>query len=110
MKFELGEGFPFVQGVTPHAGVWIEISYLLGYLFKVSVTPHAGVWIEISQGRGKDVSLAVTPHAGVWIEIRDSTVTWGTSSSPPTRGCGLKFDGGLVYSACRGHPPRGGVD
>ncbi len=35
-------------GVTPLAGVWIEIDYSLGHSRRHSVTPLAGVWIEIS--------------------------------------------------------------
>ena len=33
------------------------------------VTPHVGVWIEITMVRVMYVGLLVTPHVGVWIEI-----------------------------------------
>jgi len=33
------------------------------------VTPHAGVWIEITEPRNSQSWEEVTPHAGVWIEI-----------------------------------------
>ncbi len=79
------------QGVTPLAGVWIEIVYLGGDYGPSKVTPLAGVWIEISQEviiasnisslpsrecglkylKDEGVALGpyVTPLAGVWIEI-----------------------------------------
>ena len=35
------------EGVTPLAGVWIEISMYVGEPGAYLVTPLAGVWIEI---------------------------------------------------------------
>ena len=35
--------------VTPFAGVWIEMNYLLKRHKYLLVTPFAGVWIEIFQ-------------------------------------------------------------
>ena len=35
------------KGVTPHAGVWIEIALAWPNKSESHVTPHAGVWIEI---------------------------------------------------------------
>ena len=55
--------------VTPHAGVWIEITVTLTSRGGWPVTPHAGVWIEMSPDTVKWFWLGVTPHAGVWIEI-----------------------------------------
>ena len=50
--------------------MWIEIlnygHYQTGYL---GVTPFAGVWIEIKVDRIDDKIDLVTPFAGVWIEI-----------------------------------------
>ena len=37
-----------IVGVTPLAGVWIEILAELMYQIELAVTPLAGVWIEIS--------------------------------------------------------------
>ena len=38
---------PCGSGVTPLAGVWIEIDLAAANLFATSVTPLAGVWIEM---------------------------------------------------------------
>ena len=51
--------------------MWIEIlnygHYQTGYL---GVTPFAGVWIEIQNAIGNgNIAGNVTPFAGVWIEI-----------------------------------------
>ena len=35
-------------GVTPYAGVWIEITKEFVNVADIPVTPYAGVWIEIS--------------------------------------------------------------
>ena len=35
----------------------------------MGVTPFAGVWIEISRKVTKGINATVTPFAGVWIEI-----------------------------------------
>ncbi len=58
-----------VTGVTPLAGVWIEIDPFLKYLICMIVTPLAGVWIEIGDGGRDAEGDQVTPLAGVWIEI-----------------------------------------
>ena len=57
-------------GVTPLAGVWIEIENIDSMVNRVYVTPLAGVWIEI-------VKL-----------VEDFT---NDSSSLPLRECGLKL-------------------
>ena len=57
-------------GVTPLAGVWIEIENIDSMVNRVYVTPLAGVWIEI-------VKL-----------VEDFT---NDSSSLPLRECGLKY-------------------
>ena len=36
-----------VTSVTPYAGVWIEIIFILQIKLYDIVTPYAGVWIEI---------------------------------------------------------------
>ncbi len=33
--------------VTPRAGVWIEMIYMIEMICSTNVTPRAGVWIEI---------------------------------------------------------------
>ncbi len=64
------------MGVTPCAGVWIEIALRLSFTF--IVTPCAGVWIEMVRPYQAKLYTLVTPCAGVWIEIPSS----GTSSNP----------------------------
>ena len=56
-------------GVTPYAGVWIEIFIVNAYSQHFYVTPYAGVWIEISVSFVTFSVVTVTPYAGVWIEI-----------------------------------------
>ena len=56
---------------------YLEILYKLFKIFycildkicNFAVTPHVGVWIEISATYPKFSALLVTPHVGVWIEI-----------------------------------------
>ena len=55
--------------VTPLAGVWIEIQFLVEKLHSRLVTPLAGVWIEIIEMECSRTPELVTPLAGVWIEI-----------------------------------------
>ena len=56
------------------------------------VTPLAGVWIEIRKTDLRASAPRVTPLAGVWIEIRSrKSRRRSTSSSLPSRECGLKF-------------------
>ena len=58
-----------VFAVAPHAGAWIEIESVMGWLELFHVAPHAGAWIEICFfSSGKD-DFIVAPHAGAWIEI-----------------------------------------
>ena len=57
------------HGVTPHAGVRIEIDYITRYCASFDVTPHAGVRIEMSYYSTLTLDPEVTPHAGVRIEI-----------------------------------------
>jgi len=47
LKFCYGGIGTDAVAVTPHAGVWIEISVMEDMLLVIIVTPHAGVWIEI---------------------------------------------------------------
>ena len=55
------------------------------------VTPLAGVWVEIISTSRQLQSSQVTPLAGVWVEITgDSQYTEG-SRSLPLRECGLKY-------------------
>ena len=77
--------------VTPHAGVWIEIDHSLRLDLLGQVTPHAGVWIEILCLRRNCHIRCVTPHAGVWIEIKNCLDVLMMKKSLPTRECGLKY-------------------
>ena len=43
-----------IDGVTPHAGVRIEIWRLQTARRRIRVTPHAGVRIEIAKGKHKE--------------------------------------------------------
>jgi len=74
------------------------------------VTPHAGVWIEISTANGYTLNTLVTPHAGVWIEISAVYLTCAGQKSHPTRVCGLKLVVGRRPVHDRRHTPRGCVD
>ncbi len=81
----------FLGGVTPRAGVWIEITTGWDTGTVALVTPRAGVWIEIEKGV-QDLGLGdVTPRAGVWIEMVNWFCTIVTLTSHPVRVCGLKF-------------------
>ncbi len=77
--------------VTPLAGVWIEISKVVGSFSKGDVTPLAGVWIEITITNAKISDATVTPLAGVWIEIPSTLLNCSQETSLPLRECGLKF-------------------
>ena len=88
--------FLYVFGVTPRAGVWIEILALSfsnilnpslpvrecglksagvkGILNAGCVTPRAGVWIEIGDSRFQGIQPLVTPRAGVWIEMYENII------------------------------------
>ena len=54
------------------------------------VTPYAGVWIEIVGFNNGSIATFVTPYAGVWIEIHKKSTMVRTGTSLPTRECGLK--------------------
>ena len=56
----------------------------------VGVTPFAGVWIEIYLSAFLLFQTLVTPFAGVWIEIKLFGVNRTKSLSLPLRECGLK--------------------
>ena len=75
-----------LEGVTPFAGVWIEISIPSGIFINPSVTPFAGVWIEISTCVCFSSRSAVTPFAGVWIEIDVTDIPLPDSASHSLRG------------------------
>ena len=62
----------FKRGVTPFAGVWIEIDVTEIPRPDNAVTPFAGVWIEMLFDIGKNPVGIVTPFAGVWIEMKAS--------------------------------------
>ena len=72
MKFKLVWEERGLHGVTPLAGVWIEIGAADEINIVRIVTPLAGVWIEIGDAVSSVSSGDVTPLAGVWIEIKCS--------------------------------------
>ncbi len=56
----------------------------------IGVTPRAGVWIEMIGFTFPAQFLSVTPRAGVWIEICRCINTGAVIMSLPVRECGLK--------------------
>ena len=71
--------------------MWIEIAAVLVWHSKPGVTPRAGVWIEITTFSDVAFPFLVTPRAGVWIEILlASTYSATIQRSLPVRECGLK--------------------
>ena len=74
------------------------------------VTPLAGVWIEISGIRANSASPSVTPLAGVWIEITSHYTIIGGDWSLPLRECGLKLVSAHMGARTGGHSPCGSVD
>ena len=77
-------------GVTPLAGVWIEMLMIERNLTRRGVTPLAGVWIEMDKELLNYALENVTPFAGVWIEIPIFRKCLRCSQSLPLRECGLK--------------------
>ena len=72
--------------------MWIEIKFIKCSRERSPVTPFAGVWIEMTGDILIElVQIQVTPFAGVWIEIILPCFTSYVFSSPPSRGCGLKY-------------------
>ena len=51
--------------------MWIEIGESETVRTEQGVTPLAGVWIEIETRTGTEAILLVTPLAGVWIEMTE---------------------------------------
>ena len=52
--------------------MWIETAIPKLFFLIEGVTPHAGVWIETGLTREDKNRVIVTPHAGVWIETKNS--------------------------------------
>ena len=69
LKSNRRDGKTRMLGVTPFAGVWIEIKNYFSAGSPIAVTPFAGVWIEISIQFVFEFWQSVTPFAGVWIEM-----------------------------------------
>ena len=99
-----------IFAVTPHAGVRIEMYSCDEVISRIKVTPHAGVRIEIILILTIVTFRAVTPHAGVRIEIENVYQDINQGSSPPTRGCELKYVSLVYYWFWDCHPPRGGAN
>ena len=65
----------------------------------LGVTPLAGVWVEMGTKLYSGEQMTVTPLAGVWVEIAGMLpVIPGKTGSLPLRECGLK------YRITRHHP------
>ena len=96
-------------GVTPFAGVWIEIEHTGCAQITVAVTPFAGVWIEILFKVSELWVCAVTPFAGVWIEILILCNFTPIFLSLPSRECGLKYDLDRETPQCQIVTPFAGV-
>ena len=78
------------RSVTPFVGVWIEIKFLVLFIYLIKVTPFVGVWIEI-----------------IWYRLMHCT----TSESLPSWECGLKFSWSVqLYQCLSCHSLRGSVD
>ena len=73
------------------------------------VTPRAGVWIEINAVSHTLSSQGVTPRAGVWIEIHLLRHLWYPHPSLPVRECGLKFPLDFSRNCMLPVTPRAGV-
>ena len=74
------------------------------------VTPLAGVWIEIENIDSMVNRVYVTPLAGVWIEMNQKYRRFYRNGSLPLRECGLKL--WRYFTAHRevSHSPCGSVD
>ena len=79
-------------GVTPLAGVWIEILVTGALLDLPPVTPLAGVWIEMIYVPANTTYRLVTPLAGVWIEMSASTAAASTTPVTPLAGVWIEID------------------
>ena len=49
LKYHTHGGRELPPGVTPRAGVWIEIISAIEKRRRLGVTPRAGVWIEMEK-------------------------------------------------------------
>ena len=70
--------------------MWIEINQRIETRQPKGVTPLAGVWIEIWEGFLECDLFEVTPLAGVWIEILLHCQKQHFLVSLPLGECGLK--------------------
>ena len=121
------------DNVTPLAGVWIEILYVVRYdVGSLSSLPlrECGLkYFGLKNNKRADTSLplrecglkyyghynderwaCVTPLAGVWIEIFIGYVHLLDFESLPLRECGLKSNGSDLCVCISGHSPCGSVD
>ena len=75
------------------------------------VTPLAGVWVEIKPGFTVCETKDVTPLAGVWVEIEcEVRIAQTQIASLPLRECGLKSDDNItVWHRVCCHSPCGSV-
>ena len=118
----------------PTRGCGLKSDELIGAEGQCGVTPHAGVWIEIYNViHIISTALKSPPTRGCGLKCLRRQVKEVSRRSPPTRGCGLKFIGAFIVFLidavtphtgvwieiqklkqaridAERHPPRGGVD
>ena len=109
------------QGVTPLAGVWVEIicgaslgynqtslplrecglkSYIIiTFQCHIVVTPLAGVWVEISVIGLSFGNERVTPLAGVWVEMSSPVITERMRLVTPLAGVWVEISIGVMQMA-----------
>ena len=83
--------------VTPHAGVWIEISGPTRWTAPARSLPTRECGLKYKALAIAQIPGHVTPHAGVWIEIDADNNQIFLRTSLPTRECGLKYAFEAVY-------------
>ena len=77
--------------VAPHAGAWIETTYLTIDVPTAFVAPHAGAWIETSTFKATLASpLASRPTRARGLKPLHAFKRRGQRVSRPTRARGLK--------------------
>ena len=103
---------PKQRTVTPHVGVWIEISDYITFWFTNGVTPHVGVWIEIKIGVCLTCTLFLSHLTQVCgLKFMLFSFILGRIQSHLTQVCGLKsLDTITLCLGIVGHTSRRCVD
>ena len=68
--------FLYVFGVTPCAGVWIEIAVNIGMYGESPSLPVRECGLKFAEPCNGKTGDAVTPCAGVWIEMSSAVLVW----------------------------------